>query len=136
MKQLYEKFKELIDYMLFGAGAMLLNFGIFFLLSTIIGLHYMIANIVAIACAIIFSFFGNKKYVFKKRSATKGSALREFMLFVTFRAGFILIEMVSLYTLVSIVQLGENSSKLLIEICISIGNFLLSKFVIFKKNNE
>lgn len=136
MQKIYEQFKELIDYFLFGIGTVVINFGLFFFLNEWVGLHYMWANFIAISFAVLFSFFVNKKYVFRTSPSTQGAAIREFVLFVGLRAGAGLIDMGGLFFLVRMFRLGANWSKIIIEFFIALSNFLFSKFIIFKKDNR
>lgn len=136
MQKIYEQFKEFIDYFLFGIGTVAINFGIFFTLNEVIGLNYMLANLIAIACAILFSFFVNKKYVFRSKPSSTQAAAKEFVLFVGLRAGAGVIDMGGLYFLVRMLRLGANLSKIIIECFIATCNFLFSKFVIFRNKAE
>ncbi|WP_278046249.1 GtrA family protein [Desemzia sp. C1] len=44
----------------------------------------MIANLVSIIVSILFAFFTNKKYVFKSKSESFQSWMKEFILFCQF----------------------------------------------------
>jgi putative flippase GtrA len=134
--KIYGQFKEFIDYFLFGIGTVIINFGIFFSLNELVGLNYMIANFIAIAVAILFSYFVNKKYVFRSNPSSNWAAVREFALFVGLRAGAGVIDMGGLFLLVRMFRLGANVSKIIIECFIAMSNFLFSKFVIFRKEVE
>lgn len=136
MQKFYEQFKEFIDYFLFGIGTVAINFGIFFTLNEFVGLNYMVANFIAITFAILFSYFVNKKYVFRSKPSSQWAAIREFALFVGLRAGAGVIDMGGLFLLVRMLRLGANLSKIIIECFIAMCNFLFSKFVIFRKETE
>lgn len=135
MQKLYAQFKELFSYMLFGAGTLVVNFGLFFFLNEIVGLYYMVANAIAIVVAVVFSFWVNKKYVFRSKPVTKRAAFKEFALFIGIRASAGVIDMGGLFLMVRVLGMGANLSKLIVEILIAVGNFLSSKFIIFKKKD-
>lgn len=81
MRKLYNRFQQFIDYFLFGIVTATLNVGLYFILNEIVGLHYLLANALSISVAILFSFYVNKKFVFKSVSQDKKVIWREFSLF-------------------------------------------------------
>ncbi len=68
-----EHFRELFWYGFFGVITTIVNIVVFYLLDTVCGLHYMIANvaawIVANVIVIICNYVLSKLWVFKKRSS-------------------------------------------------------------------
>lgn len=53
---------------LYGAVG-LVNAGIVFTLTSIIGIYYVASVIIATACTLTLTFFGSKRYIFTKRNA-------------------------------------------------------------------
>ncbi|MFO8069401.1 MAG: GtrA family protein [Alkalibacterium sp.] len=135
MKQLYSKYHQWIDYIFFGVLTTIVNFSIFYLFDSVIGISYLIANALSIIVAILFSFYMNKKYVFKSQTADRKMLFREFTLFVGFRLGSGFYDMLSMWVLVAYFDINTNVSKLLTEVVVVLLNYAFSKFIVFRKRN-
>ncbi|WP_423188663.1 GtrA family protein [Alkalibacterium sp. f15] len=135
MKQLYSKYHQWIDYIFVGVLTTIINFGVFFLFDTIVGISYLIANALSIVVAILFAFYMNKKFVFKSRTTDRKVLFREFTLFVGFRLGSGFYDMLSMWVLVAYFSLNTNVSKLLTEVVVVLLNYGFSKFIVFRKRN-
>ena len=81
MNNLFEKYKEQILYIIFGAATTLVNIIAYFLLSKL-PLGTAIATILAWLISVFFAFFTNRKYVFK---ASKNGFLNQLFGFFSMR---------------------------------------------------
>ncbi|WP_177186207.1 GtrA family protein [Pisciglobus halotolerans] len=132
MKQLLKKYEEAISYLVFGGLTTVVNIVAFFLLDTVLNMQYLVANLIAIIVSILFAFFTNKRYVFKSKSETLRDWLKEFLLFVGFRAVSGVFDMLSMWVLVDFLQIDTNISKILTQFIVVVLNYFFSKFFIFK----
>ncbi|WP_277630999.1 GtrA family protein [Atopococcus tabaci] len=132
IKKMYERYQEMVDYVLFGVATTVVNIVVFFLLDTVIGIPYLVANAIAIIASILFAFYTNKKYVFKTHTPTFKAAFREFYLFVGFRLVSGLFDMLSMWILVDVLSFGTNTAKIATQFIIVAVNYLSSKFFVFK----
>jgi len=66
MKRLYNKYRHFILYVLIGTIATAVDMFIFFLLSDVVGLYYLIANAISVCIGIFTSFELNSRFNFKK----------------------------------------------------------------------
>lgn len=135
MKKLYSKYHQWIDYIFFGVLTTLVNFAVFYLFDTIIGISYLIANAISIIVAILFAFVMNKKFVFKSKSSSIKELLREFTLFAGFRLSSGLYDMLSMWVLVAFFGINTNLSKVMTEVVVVVLNYAFSKFIVFRKRN-
>lgn len=126
--------KELILYGICGALTTILDIGIFWFLANVINLHYLFANAVAWILAITFSFLTNKYLVFESRSFSREVWVKEAMEFFGARGLSCVIDMGGMFLMVSILGINKNYAKLIINVVVSIINYILSKFWIFKKS--
>lgn len=148
MKRLFEKYRELIIYIVFGALTTLVNYAIHFALRAF-DVNYYFALSVAWAGAVLFAYVTNKIFVFN--SKTKGKeALREFGLFVGARVFSYGLELVISFLFIdlahadrfvwepsfieTVIPAGELIVKTFAQIFIVLSNYIFSKAVIFKKN--
>ena len=81
IKELYTKYKEIINYLIFGALTTLVNLITkYILLFTILdptnGFQLQIAIIISWIAAVIFAYFTNRKFVFESKNQNK---LKEFI---------------------------------------------------------
>src|SRR5699024_3633415 len=132
MKMYYEQYKEIIHYVIFGGLTTLVNIVVFYLLDSVLDISYLIANAVAIAAAILFAFFTNKRYVFESKSTSWQEELREFGLVVGVRAGTGVFDMLSMWILVSLLHTDTSIAKILTQFVVVVLNYVFSKLVVFK----
>lgn len=122
----YKENREIISYLLWGVAAVIFNIVSFFLLD-LLKFPIVFSNSVAFVITILFAYFTNTKYVFRS-----SFTLKNFTQFFTMRIGTIIIDNLGL---VFIISLGANKliSKLVVNGIIIVINYIISKFLIYKK---
>nr|WP_251006088.1 GtrA family protein [Carnobacterium sp. ISL-102] len=133
IKKLISKYDEVIGYLVFGGLTTVVNIVVFYLFDSILGVHYLFANAIAIIVSILFAFFTNKKYVFKSATPTFQLWLKEFSLFVSFRLLSAVFDMGSMWLLVDGLDLDANWAKIITQFIVVVLNYAFSKFFIFKQ---
>ncbi|MEK4947539.1 MULTISPECIES: GtrA family protein [Carnobacterium] len=133
MKELVNKYAEVISYLIFGGLTTVVNIIVFYLFDSILDVHYLFANAIAIIASILFAFFTNKKYVFKSSTPTVKLWLKEFSLFVSFRLLSAVFDMGSMWLLVDGLELNTNIAKIITQFIVVVLNYAFSKFFIFKQ---
>lgn len=129
MIRLIKKYKEIIFYLFFGVCTTVINFFVFWIFSK--NFNPEISNVFAWIISVIFSFITNKLWVFR----TTGSVFKELLEFIASRILSFAIDEVLLIMLISYFSLNALMSKIITNIFIIVINYLLSKFIIFKKVN-
>ncbi len=132
MMKLYNKYREIIDYIIFGGLTTLVNIVAFFIFETLLGWPYLIANAVAIVLSILFAYITNKLFVFKTRNMTFNENMKEFLKFIGFRLVSGLADMAAMWMLVDLISIDTNIAKLLTQFIVVILNYVFSKLFIFK----
>lgn len=66
MKRLYDKHRHFILYVINGTIATAIDMGIFFALSDLVGLHFLVSNVISVFFGILASFELNSRFNFKK----------------------------------------------------------------------
>ncbi len=88
MKKLYLKHKEIFRYVFFGFCTTFVNWSVHFLIVTLFPMVRedptlnTVATVIAWICAVVFSFFVNKKWVFEEQSWDLKSTGAQFIKFV------------------------------------------------------
>lgn len=130
---MYVKYEEAIIYLVFGVLTTVVNIVAFYLLDTVFDVQYLIANLVSIIVSILFAFFTNKKYVFKSKSESFQSWMKEFVLFCSFRVLSGVFDMLSMWILVDFLTLDTNIAKIATQFIVVVLNYFFSKFFVFKR---
>ncbi len=59
---------HIIRYIFSGGMGAIVNLGLLYILTDLVHLHYLVSGIIAFICAVIVSFFMQKKWTFKDHS--------------------------------------------------------------------
>ena len=139
LKNLYNKYKEIINYMIFGGLTTLVNLSVkYILLFTVFEasnpIELQITIVSSWIAAVIFAYVTNRKYVFKSNKENK---LKEFISFVVGRIVTLLLEMFIMWYFVTFLKLNSDLYVILFTIIaqtfVIIGNYVFSKLFVFKK---
>lgn len=142
IKELYIKYKEIINYLIFGVLTTLVNLITkYILLFTILnptnGFQLQIAIIISWIVAVIFAYFTNRKFVFESKNQNK---LKEFISFVVARIATLLLEMFIMWFFVTLLKLNSDLYvvifTLVAQVAVIIGNYIFSKLFVFKKTDK
>ncbi|MDR0913150.1 MAG: GtrA family protein [Methanobrevibacter sp.] len=123
--------QEIILYLIFGVLTTGVNILTYFFLAKIIGLNYLISNILAWFVSVVFAYITNRKWVFK---SIKKNIIKEFSLFVGGRLFSGIIDSVLMVLFIDIFLFNDLISKIIINIIVIIINYIFSKIIVFKKN--
>ena len=136
LKQLIKKYEELIKYLIIGVLTTALNYIVFAVLTTIMKVDMHISNLIAWLVGVIFAYFTNKLFVFESKSFKMEVLSKEILSFGAARVFSLLIEELILYIFVDLLNMDKLIIKLIANIIVIIINYILSKFIIFKKPKE
>ena len=134
IRELFNKYQEVISYLFFGVLTTVVNYIIYFSLNAILGEDlYLVNNVVAWAGAVIFAFVVNKLFVFKKKSKNSAELIKEMTSFALARLASLGIEEIILFIGMSLLKLNGTIVKLAAQVIVVILNYFFSKFFIFRK---
>lgn len=133
IKELYNKYKEIIVYVIFGVLTTLVNYIVYFALVDFLGVNYLISNGIAWVVSVIFAFVTNKAFVFESKSWKVMTLLKEGVLFAAARIFSGVLETAMLYVFVEQMHFDNGIIKIIAGIIVIIVNYVLSKLVIFRK---
>lgn len=137
LKNLYKKYKEIINYLIIGGLTTVVSLATFyivriFFLTNDTQLDIQISNIISWFFAVLFAFITNKKYVFESKKKGKEN-LAEMIKFYLSRISTLLIDMGVMWLLTAPLNINDKISKILVQFIIVILNYVLSKIFVFKK---
>ena len=126
-----KKYKEIILYGIFGAGATFVNIISFYIVrKASIGLF--MSNCLAWFFAFVFAFITNKVFVFESKEWKTKKAIYEMISFTFARLMTLFIDTALMWFLVYKISFNDMLSKIIVNIIVIILNYVLSKFWIFK----
>ena len=80
-----------------------------------------------------FAFIANKLVVFKSKSFEKGKLIKEILSFVAARVASLGFEVLVLNVGIGLLEINEMVCKVVAQVGIILMNYVLSKYIIFKK---
>jgi putative flippase GtrA len=136
LADLYRNHREGWRYLIFGALATVVNIAVYSIAFYAVKIDNAISNAIAWVIAAIFAYLTNKFFVFASKVDTKKELLREITSFFSCRLLTLIID--EIIMIVTVDKLGLNGflMKVVANIVVIILNYIFSKIIIFKKNNE
>lgn len=134
MKQ--QHLREIVSYGLVGFSVTCLNFALYYLLTRYTALHYELANIIAFIIANVYAFFSNKLFVFRSHSLAPYTLIPEALGFAAERGLACILDLLIMFVGVSLLSIPDMPVKAASSITVIILNYIISKYVIFKKKKE
>lgn len=127
--KLYKRYKEIINYGIFGVLTTLVNIISYFILTKIFGIQYLISNAIALILAILFAYITNRLFVFESKNK---NIIKELLLFFYYRLITSVIDMGLMYIFVSLLHFNDMIMKIISNIIVILLNYVFSKLYIFK----
>lgn len=133
---LYKKHEEIINYLIVGGLTTVVSLASYYIcVLTILNpnnaLELQIANIISWICAVTFAYVTNRKFVFKSKNQ---NIKKEVLSFISSRIITLLMDMAIMWLMVTIIHFNDKIAKLVVQFVVIVGNYLLSKLFVFKKN--
>ncbi len=130
--KLYFRFRNLILYGIIGSCTATLDFLIFTALTQGLNLYYIVANIISCSTGILCSFLLNRKYNFKVTDHTA----RRLLIFISVGVTGMFLSSVILNVCIDHFHWNELLSKLISIVIVVIIQFLLNKYISFRKTKS
>lgn len=138
MKDLYNQYKEIINYLIFGVLTTVISLIVYYLLTLTIlnpnkSIELQIANVASWCAGVLFAYFTNRKFVFNSKNINK---LKEFVTFTGARVTTLILDMLIMFIFVTTLHLNDKIFKLVSQVLVVIGNYILSKLIVFKRDKD
>ena len=128
----FNKWREVLLYLVFGGLTTVINIVAFFLLR-LVNIEIYISNLIAWIISVLFAFITNKLFVFESHGKNKKDNIKEFVSFFGFRVLSLGFDMVAMYLLLQVFGINEMISKVISNIIVIVLNYIFSKLFIFKR---
>ena len=140
IKELYLRYKELVNYFIVGVLTTLVNFVVYYgcvftFLNPDNGFQLQAAIVLAWIAAVLFAYYANRKYVFESKNS---DIIKEAAAFFAERLGTLLMEQGMMFVFVTALGFNDKIMKLIVQVLVMVANYVFSKFFVFnkKENNE
>lgn len=140
IKKLFNKYRELILYVFFGALTTGINWGSYMIMVQLMGgpgnaAGLTAAVLVAQVLSILFAYATNRKWVFKSKAmGAKGIGL-EMCRFFGCRGASLILDIGLMYVGVSLLGINDGLMKLASNVVIIFVNYALSKLLVFRQKD-
>ena len=132
IKEVYQRFRNLILYGLIGGCCAALDFCIYSCMCYWDIMHYLWANIISIHVGIFMSFILNRSFNFKVKDKTT----QRFLSFYAVGLTGLGISELMLYLMVTLCGMNELLCKLISIVVVALIQFVLNKYITFKQNTN
>ena len=133
MINLINKYKEVIMYLIFGVLTTLVNIVVYALCTRGLSLDVYVSNVIAWILCVLFAYFTNRRYVFNSKVKTLNEKIRELTSFYGCRLFTFGVDMALMYVMIDLIFVNDMISKIVVNVVVIVLNYILSKFLIFKK---
>ena len=136
--RLFDKYQEIVIYIIVGVFATVVSWGVFFILSKVLDSENSVlltVNTILNWCAgVAVAYPMNRSWVFKSKSEEKW---KEFLHFVLSRVGTLIIEALLMPLLVNVIGMDQYIAKYAVaSVVVIILNYIFSKLFVFRNQEN
>ena len=136
IKDLFEKYKDIIPYGIFGVLTTLVNIAVYWVMAHVLEMRTVPSSIIAWVAAVSFAYLTNRKWVFHSEAHTTRAIIREILYFFLCRLMTGVFDWLFMYVTVDMLHWHDVWMKLIANVMVIILNYLASRFVVFKKRDS
>ena len=136
--KLYKKYEEIVNYLVAGVLTTIVSLAVYYIcVLTVLdpgdALELQAANVISWILAVAFAYGINRSFVFKSKSEHR---LMEAVRFVGSRVTTLLMDMAVMFVFVTLLGGSDKIGKLVSQVVVMAGNYLLSKLFVFQKKKD
>ena len=133
--ELFKKYQEIIYYLIVGVLTTVVSLVTYYIcvltvFNPEVALELQLANIISWICAVLFAYITNKIFVFKSKNR---NIIKEISSFVGARVLTLILDMLIMFIMVTTLGINDKVSKLVVQVVVTILNYVFSKIFVFKK---
>lgn len=133
LRPFFAKHREVLLYLFFGGLTFFLSIGLFWLLTALVHMDALVANIIDWVVCVSFAYATNRTWVFRDKAHDAGGIARECARFFAGRLGTLALEELVLWVGIRLLRFGDLPVKIVAQILVIIGNYVISKRLVFRK---
>lgn len=136
IRSLWQKYKGVCFYLVFGVLTTVINIVSYHLCYEVWGVPNVPSNIIAWVLAVAFAYITNKLWVFDSKSFAPQILLPELWKFISCRLATGVMDLLIMWVGVDLLQGPATLWKIGSNVLVVILNYIFSKLVIFKKQDQ
>ncbi len=131
-----DKIREVIAYLIIGFLTTVINLLVYYVCTKYFLnpekiINVEISNVIAWTVAVIFAYVTNRVIVFRSKN---DKIINEGIKFFLGRIFTLLLELVLMALMVSVIHINDKIAKIICQVVIIVGNYIISKIFVFKNN--
>lgn len=135
IKEIYFKYEEVWNYLVVGGLTTLVSILVYVIVTaTFLNVENPVqlqaANIIEWIAGVLFAYFTNRRFVFKSKNQ---NMIKEFISFSSSRVVTLVADMVIKGVMVNVMGIHHYIALATSMVVVTLGNYFLSKFLVFKK---
>lgn len=135
-KKLYDKYKDIIPYGVFGVLTTVVNIVSYWIAAHLLGLSVMASTVIAWILSVLFAYVTNRKWVFHSEAEGFEAIVKEMVSFFGCRLATGFVDLACMFVFVDVLHLDDVVIKVIANIIVIVLNYVASKLVIFKHGDE
>lgn len=136
LKSAYCKYREVLWYLVCGAGTTIVNLVVFWACGLFPGMSTAASTSAAWLFAVIFAYITNRTFVFRSQNHTLQAVGKEIAAFFGARICSGILDVALMVFLVDVMHFPSMWMKIFVNVLVTILNYVFSKWVIFRSGEE
>ena len=136
IKELYDKYKDILFYGIFGVLTTLVNIVVYWLMAHVLTIKTVPSSVIAWVAAVLFAYLTNRKWVFHSDKHTAPAIAKEVVYFFLCRLATGVFDWVYMYVTVDCFRWNDLYMKFIANVIVIALNYVASKLVIFRKEKH
>ena len=136
--EIYRKYKEIVNYLIVGVLTTVVSLAVYYLCVTTFldpykALQLQAANVISWIAAVTFAYFTNRRFVSESKNP---NMLAEAGAFYAVRLATLGMDMAVMFLMVTVGGINDKIAKLVVQVLVTVANYILSKLLVFRKKAE
>lgn len=132
----YSRYKEIILYLFFGGLTTVVSIASFTWAIYVLNLDPAVANVISWVLAVAFAYITNRTWVFPQKAQGGRKICLEALSFAEGRLFTLGLEEIVIVVGITVLQFNSILVKTVSQLFVLIGNYLISKFIVFRIKQE
>ena len=128
--EFYRNHLELINYLFIGGCTTIISILSYALFAKVCSFDLVVANVLSWIISVLFAYFTNRVIVFNSKNK---NYFKEFISFTGSRVITLILDTLLMILFVRSLNMNDMIAKVIVQIVVIIGNYLISKLLVFKK---
>ena len=128
--EFYRNHLELINYLFIGGCTTIISILSYALFAKVCSFDLVVANVLSWIISVLFAYFTNRVIVFNSKNK---NYFKEFISFTGSRVITLILDTLLMILFVKTLNMNDMIAKVIVQIVVIIGNYLISKLLVFKK---